>query len=133
MSTWTTAKRVARYGLIGYIRNGFVSLAAILIMTITLFAVATLIISGAALNSVLRQLTDNVDVKVYFTTRASGDQMLQLQKSLKALPEVASVSFESRDQALAAFQARHQNDQLTMQALQELGDNPLGAVLNIKT
>ena len=132
MSFWTTLKRVARYGLVGFIRNGFVSLAAVLIMTITLFVVAGLLISGAALNSVLKQLTDNVDVTVYFVTTATPDQMTQLQTSLQALPEVASITFVSRDEALAQFQARHQNDQLTMQALQELGDNPLGASLEVR-
>jgi cell division transport system permease protein len=125
-------KRVMRYGLISFIRNGFVSLAAVFVMTITLFVAATLVISGAALSSVLQQLTNNVDVTVYFTTDATEDQMAQLQKSVQALPEVASVTFESRDQALAAFQTRHQNDQLTMQALQELGDNPLSASLQIR-
>ncbi len=132
MSMWATIKRISRYGLIGFIRNGFVSLAAILIMTITLFTVATLVISGAALTSVLTQLTDNVDVTVYFTTSATQDQITQLQNSLKALPQVASVTYQSAEQALAAFQARHANDQLTMQALQELGDNPLGASLEVR-
>jgi len=129
---WLTAKRVARYGLIGFIRNGFVSLSAVLIMTITLLVAAALIVSSAALQSVLQQLTQKVDVTVYFTTNASDDQIQQLTNSLKALPEVASVTYVSRDQALAAFQARHANDQLTMQALQELGDNPLGSSLEIR-
>ena len=132
MSFWTTLKRVARYGLVGFIRNGFVSLAAVLIMTITLFVVAGLMISGAALNSVLKQLTDKVDVTVYFVTTATNDQITELQGSLKALPEVASITYVSRDEALAQFQARHQNDQLTMQALQELGDNPLSASLEVR-
>jgi cell division transport system permease protein len=132
MSMWLTAKRVARYGLIGFIRNGFVSLAAVLIMTITLFVACTLVISSAALHAVLYQLTQKVDVTVYFTTTAADDQIQQLSTSLKALPEVAKVEFVSRDQALAAFQVRHQNDQLTMQALQELGENPLGASLEIR-
>lgn len=129
---WLTSKRVARYGLIGFIRNGFVSLAAVLIMTITLFVAVGLIISNAALQAVLHQLTQKVDVTVYFTTNASDDQMQQLQNSLKALPEVANVTYVSREQALAAFQARHQNDQLTMQALEELGQNPLGASLEVR-
>jgi len=132
MNMWSTIKRISRYGLIGFIRNGFISLAAILIMTITLFTVATLVISGAALNSVLAQLTNNVDVTVYFTTSATQDQITQLQNSLQALPQVASVTYQSADQALAAFKSRHQNDQLTMQALQELGDNPLGASLEVR-
>ena len=132
MSLWLTTKRVARYGLIGFIRNGFISLSAILIMIITLFVVVTLMISSAALKSVLTDLTNKVDVTVYFTTAATQDQMDQLQQSVKALPEVASVTYVSRDDALAQFQTRHKNDQLTMQALQGLGENPLGASLEIR-
>lgn len=132
MAFWTTTKRVARYGLVGFIRSGFVSLAAVLIMTITLFVVGSMMISGAALNSVLKQLTDKVDVTVYFTTTATDDQIAQVRSSLEALPEVATISYISREQALADFQERHKNDQLTMQALQELGENPLGASLEIR-
>lgn len=129
---WVNVKRIARYGLVGFIRNGFISLAAVLIMTITLFVVAGLMISGAALNSVLRQLTNKVDVTVYFTTNASDDQITQMKTSLEGLPEVASVAYVSREEALARFQERHKNDQLTIQALQELGDNPLGASLEVR-
>lgn len=129
---WLNVRRVARYGLIGFVRNGFVSLAAVLIMTITLFVVATLIISGAALSSTLKQLTEKVDVTVYFTTNAPEDKILAMKKSLESLPEVAAVTYTSRDAALAAFQERHKNDQLTLQALQELGQNPLGASLEIR-
>ena len=49
--------------------------------------------------------------------------------ALKALPEVAEVDYVTPDQALATFRERHQNDQLTLQALDELGSNPLGASL----
>lgn len=132
MTFWTTFKRVARYGFIGFLRNGFVSLSAILIMSITLFVVAALTITGSALTSVLHQISDKVDVTVYFTVDATQDQFVALQTSLKALPEVAAVTFKGRDQALAEFQDRHKNDQLTMQALDEIGANPLGASLEIR-
>ncbi|MBV9159117.1 MAG: ABC transporter permease [Candidatus Kaiserbacteria bacterium] len=132
MSMWVTTKRVARYGVAGFVRNGFVSLAAVVIMTITLFVVALLLISGAALNSTLKALTDKVDVTVYFTTNATEPQIQDIQNQLKALPEVASVTYVSPDEALATFRERHKNDQLTMQALDELGTNPLGAALEIR-
>ena len=132
MTLWTTTKRVARYGFIGFMRNGFVSLSAVLIMTITLFVISSLIIFGAATQSVLKQLTDKVDVTVYLTTDATEAQMRDIEKSVRALPEVASVTPVSRQEALAAFQERHKNDQLTIQALDELGTNPLGASLEIK-
>ncbi|MEN9413197.1 MAG: hypothetical protein RLZZ342_284 [Candidatus Parcubacteria bacterium] len=132
MSFWLTTKRIARYGFIGFLRNGFVSLSAILVMTITLFLVANLMIVGAGLRSVLSQLTDKVDVTVYFMTTATDAQIQTLQRSVSALPEVATTTFVSREAALAAFQERHENDRLTMQALEELGTNPLGASLEIR-
>lgn len=132
MSFWITTKRVARYGVAGFVRNGFISLAAILIMCITLFTLAWLILGGAALSATLSQLTNKVDITVYFTTSAAEQQIMDEKKTLEALPEVAQVTYVSRDQALADFRARHANDQLTIQALDELGENPLGAALEVR-
>ncbi len=132
MSLWTTIKRIARYGFVGFVRNGFVSLSAILMMSIMLFMLVNIMISNAAMSSTLQELTNKVDVTVYFRTDATQDQISQIQKSLQALPEVASATYVSREQALADFRARHQNDQLTIQALDELGGNPLGASLEIR-
>ena len=132
MSTWVNMKRVARYGLIGFMRNGFVSLAAVLIMTITLFVLAIVIIFGAALQTTLASLTEKVDVTVYFMTSATEEQISEIRNSLEALPEVASVAYTSREEALTAFRERHKNDQLTIQALDELEANPLGASLGIR-
>ncbi len=132
MSSWINIKRVARYGLIGFVRNGFVSLAAVLIMTITLFVLAGIMISGAALDATLNQLTNKVDVTVYFNTTAADEHITEIKKSLEALPEVAFVTLVTREQALATFRERHQNDQLTLQALDELGANPLGAALEVR-
>ncbi|HWO07340.1 MAG TPA: permease-like cell division protein FtsX [Candidatus Paceibacterota bacterium] len=132
MALWTTTKRIARYGLIGFIRNGFVSLAAIVIMTITLFVSGVLLISGAALQATLEQLTSKVDVNVYFTTTATEAQVLAIQRELEPLPEVAQVTYTSREQALAEFRERHKTDASTIRALEQLSDNPLGASLAIR-
>jgi cell division transport system permease protein len=131
MSAWLNMKRIARYGLISFIRNGFISLSAVAIMSITLLATAVLVIVGAGMHSVLNDLTNKVDVSVYFATAATDDQIASVSDSLKALPQVAQVTLISRADALARFQERHKNDQLTMQALQELGDNPLGASIEV--
>jgi cell division transport system permease protein len=132
MTFWTTTKRIARYGFIGFLRNGFVSLAAVLIMTITLFVTSALLISGAALDSTLEQLMQKVDVNVYFVTNASEDQVMEIKRQLEALPEVAAVEYVSRDAALAEFRERHKNEASTIQALDQLSENPLGASLAIR-
>lgn len=132
MSLWVNIKRVTRYGLVGFFRNGFVSLAAVIIMTITLFVVSFLMIAGAALSATLDSITQKVDVNAYFVTDASEEQILEVQSALEELPEVAAVNYVSREDALADFRARHENDELTMQALDELDENPLGASLAIQ-
>jgi cell division transport system permease protein len=132
MSFAVNAQRVMRYGLSGFVRNGFVSLAAVAIMTITLAIVAFFIIFGAALSSVLHDLTNKVDITVYFTPAATEEQVLSTKSAVEALPEVVSVEEVSAEQALAIFRERHKNDQLTLGALDQLGENPLGASLEVR-
>jgi len=85
------------------------------------------------LGATLEQIKDKVDINVYFVRSATEEDILVLKDDLEKLPEVASpIVYVSREQALINFQDRHQNDQFTLQALEELGENPLGATLNIK-
>ena len=128
---WTNIKRVVRAGFVSFWRNGFVSLASVLVMTVTLFVIGSVIFLLATLDSSLSDLKSRVDVNVYLTTTAAEEDIISLKQSLEVLPEVKAVDYVSRAQALENFKERHQNDQLTLDALSELSDNPLGAVLNI--
>ena len=129
---WTNTKRIIRSGFTNFWRNGFISLSSVLIMVITLFVIGSAIFLGAVLQSSLAQLKNKVDINVYFVTTAVEGDVLAVKKSVEGLAEVANVEYVSREDALAKFEERHKNDQLTLQALEELDDNPLGAALNIK-
>ena len=128
----TGLKRVIKGGFLNFKRGGVVSWAAVLVVTITLSVITFIILLQAVLHFSLNQIKDKVDVTIYFTTGAPEDQILALKSSLEQLPEVASVSYTSADDALAQFRDRHESDYPTIQALDELGTNPLGAYLNIK-
>ena len=108
------------------------SWAAVLVVTITLSVITLIILLQSVLHFSLNQIKDKVDVTIYFTTSAPEDQILQLKSSLEQLPEVASVTYTSADQALQIFRDRHQSDYPTIQALDEIGANPLGGYLNVK-
>jgi cell division transport system permease protein len=129
---WIKIKRIIRSGFFSFWRNGFVSLSAVLVMAVTLFVIGSTIFSGAILRGALNEIKDKVDINVYFIQTAQESDISNLQNQLEQLPQVASVAYTSRDDALTAFRAKHQDDQFTLQALDELGDNPLDAVLNIK-
>ncbi len=130
---WIKAKRIMRSGFYSFWRNGFVSLSSILVMMVTLFVIGSTIFSGAILGSTLNQIKDKVDVNVYFVTTAPEEEILAIKESIEKLPEVAPpVVYISKEKVLEDFKKRHENDEFTLQALDELGENPLGATLNIK-
>lgn len=128
----TTLKRIIRGGFTNFKRGGVVSWAAVLVVTITLSVITSIILLQAVLHFSLSQIKDKVDVTIYFTTKAPEDKILSLKSSLEQLPEVASVSYTSSGEALKLFRARHESDYPTIQALDEIGENPLGAYLNVK-
>ncbi len=128
----TSLKRIIRAGFVGFWRNAFVSLSAVFVITITLLVVGGMILFQQLLNVSLSQIKEKVDINVYMVTTVEEKSVLELKTSLETLPDVAEVAYTSREDALAEFRERHKNDELTIQALEELGENPLGASLSIR-
>ena len=101
-------------------------------MTVALFMVATTLFNNHALAVALADLQGRVDINIYFRTSAPEEDIMAFKSALEELPEVAEVTYTSRSQALEEFRTRHESDTLTIQALEELGENPLGASLSIR-
>jgi len=129
---WTNIRRMITAGAKNFSRGGAVTVATVVIMTVTVGIIASLIFLSAILTSTLGAIKDKVDINVYFVTTASDTDIQALIAKVKQLPEVDTVTYTDRDQALADFKDRHASDQLTLQALNELGDNPLDASIAIK-
>jgi cell division transport system permease protein len=129
---WTNVKRVVRTGFVSFWRNSYVSLASIVVMIVTLFVIGSILFSTSLLSNALAKIKEKVDINVYFYTDAPEAEIVSLQHQIEALPEVAAVTYTSREQALEAFRTENQSDQVILGALEELGDNPLGAVLNVR-
>ena len=124
-------KRTILAGLRGFYRNRTVSLSSIFILTITLSIVTSFYLLVAVFNYTLEQVKEKVDVRVYFTTDATEQQATDIKAKLLGLSDVKSVTYTSREQALDEFKKKHVGDQLTLQALDELGSNPFGASLSV--
>ena len=132
MGVFTNTRRIVKAGFINFWRNAVVSLSAIFVMTVALFVIGTTMLASVFLDSTLKGIKDKVDVNIYFNASADESDIFVMKRGLEALPEVSQVTYISRDQAIQNFKDRHQNDYLMTQALEELADNPLGAILNIK-
>lgn len=129
---FTSFKRVVRSGFIGFWRNAFVSFTAIFVITVTLLVIGASMLFKETLTASLTQIQNKVDINVYMVTTAQEDAVMALKSEIEKLPEVKEVTYTSREDALAQFRERHQNDETILSALEELDDNPLGASLSIR-
>ena len=129
---FTTFKRITRTGFVNFWRNGFLSFAAIVVLTLSLLSFGGMIFFGAFGRALINDVKDKVDINVYFALNAPEQDILALQREVNRLPEVSSTTYVSKENVLAAFKTKWQDNALIMQGLEEIGDNPFPATLNIK-
>ena len=94
----------------GFWRNALMSLAATLTMVLMLTLLAGFFVLQNVLLASLSYVEQKVEVVAYVQNTATQEQVDALVAKVQALPEVSSVEFISRDQALANFR-----DQLAAQ------------------
>lgn len=128
----TKLKRTIKSGAISFWRNGSVSLASVLILTVTLTVITMVLFSGVVLSSTLETIKNKVDIDVYFTKGASEESILAFANDVKKNQDILEVKYISREQAYTNFRERHKDEEATIQALTEIGDNPLPASINVK-
>jgi len=128
---FTTLNRIIKSGLINFWRNGWLSTATVLIITIALITWTGVFLSNVVLTSVLDVLAEKADVSVYFNLSAKESDILALKSELENLKEVTSIEYVSTDQALEIFKNRHTGDDVLLKSIEEFDNNPLEASLNI--
>jgi cell division transport system permease protein len=129
---FTKLRRTIKSGAISFWRNGSVSLASVLILTVTLTVITMVLFSGVVLSSTLDTIKNKVDIDVYFTSNATEESMLAFANDIKKNADIGEVKYISRDQAYTSFRERHKDEEATIQALDEIGENPLPASINVK-
>lgn len=128
----TAIRRVVRSGFIGFWRNAYVSLASIFTITVALFVIGATMFVDQLLTTSLSTLQSKVDINVYFVPSAPQEEIDRLYAAVKAMPEVEFVKYTSREDALTEYSLENQNNEIAMQALESLDENPLGANLAIQ-
>lgn len=125
-------QRVVRSGWEKFSRDTSSSSAALLVMVIVLFVVTSLFFLQGIGSFLLESLQESVDVSTFLKDSAQIEEVEVLQQSLVVLPEVKEVVYVSKEDALAQFTELHKNDQVILDSLDAIGQNPLLASLNIK-
>ncbi len=123
--------RISQAGLRNFLRNTWLSAAATAVMMVTLILLTFSFISNSALTSTIKNVNDKIDVSVYLASTVTQAQVDTLKNELQASPNVISVTYISRAEALAAYREQNKHNAQLLQALDVAGD-ALPASIDIK-
>jgi cell division transport system permease protein len=117
--------RVIKFSFKDIYRNIWLSIVTVIILILALFSINLLltvrVISQTAINSV----RDKIDVSLYLKPDSTEEEIMALRGQISNLAQVKEVDYISKAQALEFFQEKNKNNPEILQALRELGKNPL--------
>lgn len=113
-------------------RNGWLSLATVSILILSLYVVSVIYVVTLTVDGVLKNVQEKVNVSVYFKPDVAEEKIAEMEKYLKDYAEVKSVDYVSKEQALEDFKKNNAGEPVILQSLQEIGENPLQASLVVK-
>jgi cell division transport system permease protein len=123
-------QRTFKEGFSNFVRNGWLSVATITVIAISLFILGVTFSVGITAKSVLRNMQDKVSISIYFNPDIPESRILEIKKEVEGKKlEVKSVEYVSKDQAKDELIAM---DPTIQKALDEVGENPLLSSLIIK-
>lgn len=125
-------KRIIKSGWKDFRQQTSFSLTTIFIMMLAISLLTSLFLFQKGSQFLVESLREKVDMRVYFNEELTGDKILEIKEELSHLPEIKNIEYVSKEEALQKFTLRHENDQVIMDSLAEVGTNPLLASLNIR-
>lgn len=125
--------RAIRFAFQDILRNFSLSVMTVLILVLMLLSVNTLLIVRVLTVEATKTVKDQVDVSVFFSKGATNDDINEVREYIRTFPEVVDEKYYTPEEVLSDFKAQYDYNQTIMSSLDELGDNPLGSMLVIKT
>jgi len=114
-------------------RNAGLSFMTVFMLVLVLLSVNVLMAVDTVTKEAVRLIKDQVNVSLYFAPDAGDKDIAEIRSYIGEFPEVVGVQLLSRDEVLKSFQDRHQSSPEVQQALTELGGNPFGPTMIVKT
>src|ERR1700679_2945446 len=124
-------ERIIHTGILNFMRNLSLAVAAMAVMVVTLTIVLFSIVTNATFNNTIAQITNKIDISVFMKDSDTPAQTQQLLSELKKLPNVKSVQYLDKQQALAQYEQQNAGNEQLLTAINETS-NPLPATILVK-
>ena len=126
-----TFQRIIKSGITKFFRGGLISVATVLVMSLSMFVFGGVVVGGIFINGVIETVEEKVDISVYFKLDSLEDKILSLKNELEKNPYVKSVKYVSKEEALEKFLERHKGDALILRSIETVEGNPFSANLDV--
>jgi cell division transport system permease protein len=127
----TTIWRVFLGGTNNFVRNAWLSAAAMAVMIITLTIVLFSVIANATFSYTVQTIRDKIDISVYLKDSVTDARRNELITDLKKIDNVRAINYIDKTSALKNYIALNK-DNIDLQLAISQTDNPLPASLQIK-
>ena len=117
-----------KQSLQGFARNLSTTLGSIITIFLSLLIIGIFLVGAVVVDNIVKSVEGEVSITAYVKDGAKQADLDAVQKYIKGLDGVASVSFTTKEQALEEFRNMSSNADI----VDELGDNPLPASINIE-
>lgn len=124
--------RTIKESFINFWRNGWLSVASISVLTLSLYVVGAMMVFMMVSSTVLSNVEKRINVSVYFKADVTEEQIMKAKTDLESYGEIKSAQYISKDQALADFKKNNAGEPVILQSLDEIGSNPLLASLVVR-
>ena len=84
-------------------RNVFITIAAVMVVTVSLYLVGVVLIASFSVDRALTLQTRKVEVAVFLNKDVTESERDSIQRDLLAMPEIDSVKYETKQEAYEAF------------------------------
>lgn len=126
-----TLSRIFNTGLINFVRNISLAVAAMAVMVVTLTIVLFSVITNATFKNTISQITSKIDVSMFLKDSVTPAQTDQLLSQIKSLSDVKSVTYLDKAHVLAQYESQNAGNQQLATAIGETS-NPLPATILIR-
>lgn len=131
-----TRTRIMRYGFRNFSRNAWLTIAATLIMTITLLIIFATFVASLILNETITAQRQKMDISIYFKAETKDDILRNLSGKLRIIPNVASVNISTSEDEYSKAVNMNGDDPAYIEALSIAAANgeamQLPAVIHVK-
>lgn len=125
-----TLWRIIHTGIVNFIRNITLAVAAMAVMVVTLTIVLFSLIANATFENTIQDITDKISVSVYLEDTTTEQQGKELVKKLEQQPTVKKAVYLNKEAALQAYAEQNKdNENLVTAALQ--AGNPIPATIQV--